>query len=144
MKDIYNALKVVGRMSAQAITTAGGAKDTGNVDLQGYESAIVSINVGTNGDTLDASNYVKVTLQHGDTTASYANVSSADVLGVMPSSGVIVTDNAAADDDATYTVGYIGGKRYVKATVTPVGTLSNGTPVGVDVLGSNARHQPVN
>ena len=142
MKDLYNDLKALDRITNQVITDT--AKNTGDVDLQGYESAVIAVNLGVNGDTLDATNYVKVTVQHGDTTTTYTTVTAPDVLGATPASGVVVTDDGAADDDATYLVGYIGGKRYVKVTVTPIGTLTNGTPVSVDVFASHERHAPAN
>ena len=41
-----------------------------------------------------------------------------------------VYDLAAAEDDASYAIGYNGAKRYVRVACTKTGTHTNGTPIG--------------
>lgn len=151
MKDLYHNLKAVDRIAPQVVTSGGGAVNTGDVDLQGYEGALIEAHFGANNgsDTVNATNHIDVTVEHADddgtgSPGSYSAVAAADVLGVTPASGVVFDDNGAAADDQVYLAGYIGGKRFVKVTVTPRGTLTNGTPLSVTVYGGHARHQPVN
>ena len=50
------------------------------------------------------------------------------------STGVFLTIDAAAEDDATYRVGYLGSKRYLRVVATAANTPGS-TPIVVLILG---------
>lgn len=143
MKDLYDNIGVVHGIDAQVISTAGGAKATGDVDLQGFQSAVLVINCGASGDTLDASDNITVKLEHADDPSSYSAVEEDDVLGATPSGGVVLSLDSLDKDQATYRIGYVGGKRYIKVTVTPNGTLNNGTAMALDIIKGHPLAFPV-
>lgn len=150
MRDLHNNLAVVHAISAQVVNTGGGAVNSGDLDLRGFESAEFLVNFGANGgDTLNGTNKFTVTLEHSaddgaGSPAGYAAVGANDVLGVTPDvSGVVLTVDDAAEDAASYRFGYIGGKRFVKLTITPNGTLANGNPVAANLVKGHPDYKPV-
>jgi hypothetical protein len=142
MKDLKNNIGVV--QSIAPVTASSDATGTG-VDLQGFESATVVIDAGIEGITLSTTNKIEIELEHSDDDSTYTDVtSSADVIGATPdSSGVVATFDANTEIPAVATVGYIGGKRYIRAIANFSGTHGTGTPLSVSVIKSHARKNPV-
>lgn len=139
MRDVSSLAKVLNGITPQVITSGGGAKNTGNIDVRGFAGLLFAVHFGANGgDTLNGTNKFTVLLQDADDDGagspdSYGSVDTDDVVGVTPASGIVVTVDDAAEDDAVYQFAYVGDKRFVKLTVTPNGTLTNGNPVCVSV-----------
>jgi hypothetical protein len=140
MRDIDSTLVAVKGITPQVVNTGGGAVNTGNVDLRGYDGALVVFSIGANGgDTLSGTNKFTVLAQDAsdagsDTPGDYAAVDADDVVGVTPASGIVYTIDDAAEDDMVYQFAYVGGNRFLKVTVTPNGTLTNGNPVSVNII----------
>jgi len=66
-------------------------------------------------------------MEHADddgtgVAGSYANVAAADVQGVTPASGIVLTIDADAETPQITKIGYVGGKRFVKITPAETGT----------------------
>jgi len=127
MKDLYNHLKVVQLVDPVVGTNSGAPSAVSDIDLAGFNSAVLLWTVGTEGSTLSGSNYWTLKLEHADddgtgVAGSYSNVAAADVQGVTPSSGIVATVDDPAEDDTVYKIGYIGGKRFLKATIAETGT----------------------
>ena len=138
MKDIYHDLLVVKTIDpVLGKTTQTGAE----VDLQGFEGALMAAHVGQSGDTLSGSIKMTVSFQESDTTTSgdFANVAAADLLG--GANDVVIDD--ATEDEVIVTRGYLGSKRYVRILVTYAGTHTNGTPISAVVIKGLPRHAPV-
>jgi len=126
MKDLYSKIKVE-QTIAPVVGTHGGAPAEVEVDLAGCNSAVFLISTGVEAGTLDGSNYWTFTMTHADddgtgVAGSYANVAAADVQGVTPSSGVVLTLDANAETPQITKIGYVGGKRFVKITPAETGT----------------------
>lgn len=137
MKDLYNHLNVTQSLDpATATATAKGAA----TDIQGYNSVMHVVNVGESGDTLSGSVYWTLTLQESDTTTDgdFTAVAAADMHGT---NNVVI--DAAAEDDAVHKFGYKGSKRYTRTIATATGTHTNGTPISMTAIRSNADVQPV-
>jgi len=141
MKDLDAHLSVVEGINSIAMTVGVGAKNTGNQDLQGYMGAVIALDVGAKhaSDTLSGTNKITVLLEHADddgtgSPGTYAAVAAADVRGVTPSSGVLLVIDHVDDTAQVYQWGYIGAKRFIRATLTPEGTIANGVPVCVMVI----------
>ena len=138
MKDIYHDLLVVKTIDpVLGKTTQTGAE----VDLQGFEGALMAAHVGQSGDTLSGSIKMTVSFQESDTTTSgdFANVAAADLLG--GANDVVIDDST--EDEVIVTRGYLGSKRYVRILVTYDGTHTNGTPISAVVIKGLPRHAPV-
>jgi len=115
---------------------------TGDVDLQGYSALNVVCAASPGGEAADE---ITFKLEHGDATDSYENVTADDLLmdyganDDAVSSGVFATV-AGDGSDQVATVGYIGGKRYVKVTAEESGGTTS-HPVSV-VLCKEALQKP--
>lgn len=127
MKDLHSKIAPVSILHAVVVS---GTNNSGDIDLAGFNSCEFLIDAGVDAGTgLGASHNLVFTLTHADdngsgAAGSYANVAAADVLGVTPSSGVVLTIDSTDEDNTLYRVGYVGGKRFVKLTWTETGTVS--------------------
>jgi len=131
MKDLFSNIET---LTADAIVPVVGANSSApaalEVDLKGFNSALILILVGAEGSTLSGSNYWTWKLEHADddgtgVAGSYSSVATADVQGVTPVSGIVVTVDDPAEDNAIYKIGYVGGKRFIKITTAETGTGPN-------------------
>jgi len=148
MQDLNSNLAPVQALVAQTINQAGGALISSNVDLAGFNAAQVVVHFGVIGEmgaSPTGSAQVAVKLEHADDNGSgapgtYAEVTDAHVTGVSGvTAGVVASPSS---DLAPTTVGYVGEKRFLRATLTPTG-LTIGGPVGVIVNRGHPRHAPV-
>jgi hypothetical protein len=147
MRDLHNNLDAVQAIQAQTITQAGGAIQSGNVDLKGFGSAEVLVHFGDidemGGSPLGGAK-IDVKIEHADddgagAPGAYANVTLADVLGpAAVTSGIVASPTTDTD---VVQVGYVGDKRFLRVTLTPTG-LTNGGPVGAVVVKGHPRHAP--
>ena len=142
MQDLKNNIGVVQSLAPAA--RDADANGTG-VDLQGFESATIVIDMGAEGITLSSTNKIEIELEHSDDNSTFTDVtSSADVIGATPdSNGVIATFDDVAEAPAVSKVGYIGGKRYIRAVANFSGTHGTATPMAVSVIKGHARSNPV-
>lgn len=143
MKDLSNSISPAVSLAAAVRTAA--ANGTG-VDLQGYESATVLVDVGAEGDTLSSSVFFEVSLEESDDNSTFTDVEQAGIVdGTIASGGIFLKldGTTGGDPDTTggiFRVGYVGGKRYIRVVLAKTGTHSNGTPLGAMVVKGNARH----
>lgn len=144
MKDLDSNISPTSILHAVVVS---GTSNSGDIDLAGYNSAQFVIDVGVDaGSGLGASHNLVFTLTHADdngsgAAGSYANVGTGDVLGVTPSSGVVLTIDSTDEDNTLYTFGYVGGKRFVKLTWTETGTVS--MPMSISLIKGHPLDAPV-
>lgn len=125
MRDIVGHLAIASSIDPQIYTTT----QTGAIiDLKGYDSAMISLLVGTLTDGVHTPK-----LQHGDDSglSDAADVSGTDLDGAF---GVTVSDTNQA-------VGYLGTKRYCRVVVTITGTPSTGCEFAAAVVRGKAALQ---
>lgn len=147
MKDTFNNILAVSGALPVVITSSD--VTTGDVDLQGYNSALLLVHVGAIVDALDASNKIALKLEHADDDGtgiadSYTDVTDDDVLSNLEaiSSGIFKTLDADTDDSKLYAIGYTGGKRFIKLTAVPT-SIGTGGPIGITVLKGHPAQLPV-
>lgn len=131
-KDIYNNVSVVQALAPIAVA----ADNTGSaIDLAGYRTAMVVWGVGVVTDGTYA-----IEVQESDTTTAgdFTAVAAADLIGTEKT-GVTTTN-----DNAVYTVGYKGHKRYIRYVITETSAGSTGGVMEVIVLKGLPAHAPVN
>ena len=147
MKDLSNNISPAVSLAAAVRTAA--ANGTG-VDLQGYESATVLVDVGAEGDTLSSSVHFEVSLEESDDNSTFTDVAQASIIdGTIASGGIFLKldGTTGGDRDTTggiFRVGYVGNKRYIRVVLAKTGTHSNGTPIGAMVVRGSARHSTDN
>jgi len=136
MKDLYSKITAVAAIAPVNVLDAT-VPATLEIDLKGYNSAVVIINHGAKvaGDT----GTLDFTMTHADddgtgSAGAYANVAAADVLGVTPTSGVILNLAAAAVAAGITKVGYVGGKRFLKIAITESDSNATGTICDIIVV----------
>ncbi|MFB9952194.1 hypothetical protein ACFFP0_25405 [Rhizobium puerariae] len=115
------------------------------IDLLGFNSAVVAIEVGVGGITFTSSNKVEFKLSHSDDDDTYDAVTIDDVQGVETvGTGGIIYALTAAHAAATVTkVGYIGNRRYLKLLADFSGTHGSPTPISAIVIKGNPAVAPV-
>lgn len=100
------------------------------VDRLGYDSCMFVILTGS---LPDADATFTVLMEHGDA----ANLSDA---AAVPDDMLNGTEALASfifsDDDKVFKLGYVGGKRYVRVTITPAANASASLYAGVWLLGN--------
>jgi hypothetical protein len=104
------------------------------IDCQGYDSVSLAIITGTNADA-DAT--AVILLEEGDNSALSDNAAVADADMVSMVNGTAPEAAAAftfADDAETRCIGYLGTKRYIRLTVTPVANTGNQYVAGIAIL----------
>lgn len=139
-RDMHSNMKAVQHLSAAVYTTT--QTPSNGVDLDGFAGAEFEISIGVIANVANSPQPSwAFKLQHSDSQSSdFEDVTeAADVLvgsAASPvttpnsSTGVFLTVDAAAEDDAVYRIGYIGPKRYVRAVATPANTPGN-TPLSI-------------
>lgn len=129
-KDLHNNIHVVPGIVPIAARTDNTAIVSAIVDTQGYGSCEFVLVTGTNTDA-DATFVVLV--EDGDNSSLTDNAAVADdeLLGTEALAAF-----AFGDDNECRKIGYVGGKRYVRVTVTPANNgAGNIFLSGVWVLG---------
>lgn len=116
-RDMHNNILPAVAFNTQAIssdTTTNGTE----VDLQGFESLEFIIQSGTITD----GTYTPL-VEESDTSGSgYTAVADTDLLGTEADAAF-----AAADDNVTKRIGYIGFKPYVRLSIVSASTNTGGT-----------------
>ena len=139
MKDLANNISII-----QSIAPVVGTSDTNGtgVDLQFFESATAVVDTGVEGDTLSTSVKIDFKLEDSDDNSTFTAVTSSLHVtdGSVDSNGIFLTLDANAETPQVTSIGYVGGKRYLRVVLAKTGTHSNGTPLGAMVIKGHARH----
>lgn len=113
------------------------------VDLRGYDAAEILLDIGIGGITFSGTNKIEFKLTHSDDDVTYADVTTADMLGVTVAAGGIIKSLVAAHAAAAvYRYGYKGGRRYLKLLADFSGTHGTGTPIAASVLLGRGHNSP--
>ncbi|MFZ5762840.1 MAG: hypothetical protein ACOY8P_07950 [Thermodesulfobacteriota bacterium] len=118
MKDLKSNIK-----PEVTIAPAGNRNASVNgtgIDLQGFHSAAVTFAPAT---ITDGTHTPK--LQESDDNSTFTDVAAADQLGTL----------AALASDTVQTVGYKGGKRYIRGVVTVAGATTGGIYAAMVIKG---------
>jgi hypothetical protein len=123
-KDIHNNIEPVVAVNIQSISS--NTTVTGNeINLAGYEGCEFIFVTGT---VTDGDYTIEIT--ECDTSGGvFTAVADADLLGTEANTSTV--DNT--DDNKYGKIGYIGGKQYVKATITST-NVTTGATVGMVAL----------
>lgn len=138
MHDLMNHINPRVAIAPAAATTDNTAWVSNIVDKQGFDSVTLVIVTGA---LADADATFAVTLTEGDQSnlSDGAAVASQDILGGLT--------NASFDfsaDNKCLKLGYTGGKRYLKATITPSANSGNAFVAAVWIMGHAAQQPTAN
>lgn len=132
-RDLHNNIHPLVGIAPVAARTDNTAVVSTIVDTAGYASCEFVIVTGTN---TDADATFTVLVEDGDVSTLTDNAAVADTFLIGTEA---LASYTFADDAETRKIGYIGGKRYVRVTVTPGGNdAGNIFLAGMWVLGHPA------
>jgi hypothetical protein len=131
MRDLHNNIDVKRAISPVSVSDTT-AQVSQIIDRAGYESLEFVIAIGS---VADADATFTVLVEDGDASdlTGAAAVADAYLLGTEALAGFQYDD-----DNEVRKIGYIGNKRYVRLTITPVGNASAALLSAVAVLGHPA------
>ena len=128
MKDLHNNIHVKRGLSPVAAGTDNTALVSQVCDRQGYEAVEFLISIGAN---TDADVTFTVLFEDSDDNITYAAVTDANLLGTEVLAGFQFDD-----DNEVRKIGYTGGKRYQRVTITPANNAAGNIFIsGVWLLG---------
>lgn len=119
MRDLHNHINPKRAISPAAAVTDNTPFVSQILDMQGYEAAELIIQAGA---LADADATFTLLLEHGDVAnmSDAAAVPDAQLLGLETEGSFTF-----AEDDKCRKIGYIGNKRYIRATITPANNTGN-------------------
>lgn len=140
VRDGYSNLKFFQEVLPSAAIDATTTGTT--VDMQGFNTGTIIVNVGRLSLISDASHWV-LRLQHTDASAlgagpsDFADAAATDVIAsdALTLSGIWKTLDLSTDGSAAYAVGYRGSKRYIHLVIEKVLTPSIAEFGSVAILG---------
>lgn len=131
------------RVAIAPVVVADNTAQVGNIiDRSGFDALTFAILTGT---LADADATFAVLVEHGDVSnlSDAAAVADEHLISATPGTAPEVAAGFSfANDNATKKVGYVGGKRYVRLTITPTGNAGNAPLAAVADL-SHAAARPV-
>ena len=133
MRDLYSNIEVRRAFSPAAAVTDNTAYVTEIIDMQGFKSLVWEIVIG---QLVDADATFTILMEHDDASGFGTAVAVPDSQ-IDPTETVMAFD--FADDDSVRKMGYVGEKRYVRLTVTPVGNTGDAFIAIVALLGDSDR-----
>jgi hypothetical protein len=136
MRDLMNRLHLVPAMAPVAAITDNTAIVSAVCDLKGFGACMLALVTGTDADA-DAT--FTVLIEDSDDNITFAAVDDAYLDGTE-----VLASYNFADDAECRKVGYVGIKRYVRATVTPAANTGNVFLGGIWVLGNPSRQPTAN
>src|SRR3990167_1239506 len=118
MLDLHNNVKFSRALSPAAAITDNTAQVSEIIDTQGFLATELVIQLGS---IADADATFTILIEDGDnaTLTDAAAVGDDFLLGTESPAFLF------SDDNKTFKIGYIGPKRYVRATITPAGNTGN-------------------
>lgn len=119
MRDLASSINVKSAILPVAARTDNTAIASTILDTFGYGSAALALTIGTNTDTNATFAVLLEESDDGGMSGATA-VADKDMVGTEALAGF----TAADDDTKAKKLGYIGNKRYIRATVTPSGNDS--------------------
>lgn len=129
MRDIHNSLHLLRAISPVSVSD-NTAQVSQIIDRQGYHALEFVIATGS---IADADATFTVLVEDGDAAnlSDAAAVADANLLGLETQAAFQFDD-----DNETRKIGYIGNKRYVRLTITPVNNASAALLSAVAILGA--------
>jgi len=130
MRDLYNNIEVRRAFSPAAAVTDNTAYVTQIIDMRGFHSLVWLVLIGA---LVDADATFTILMEHGD-DSGLSDAAAVPDTQIDPTEAIMAFD--FADDDTARKMGYVGEKRYVRLTITPVGNTGNAFIAAAALLGN--------
>jgi hypothetical protein len=136
MRDITNGLHLAPAFAPAAAVTDNTAQVSTVCDSLGFSSVMLAFILGT---LSDADATFTLLIEDSADNVTYAAVDDAYLNGTE-----VLGSATFADDGECRKIGYTGGKRYQRATLTPANNTGNLFLGGMWVLGNPSRQPTAN
>lgn len=133
MRDFITNIQVKRAISPVTQTNSDTALVSQIIDRQGYDALAFIIAMG---GLTDADATFAVTVDEGDAsdlTGSNA-VAAVDLISQNSLGALTAAGFTFASDDQVRKIGYVGGKRYVRLTITPTGNNAGAASLSVTAI----------
>jgi len=132
MKDLYNNIEIETIMAPIAVTDHTSDQD---IDLAGFNSAVIVVSTGAG--NIDDPNYMSLRISHADddgtgSAGDYAYVEDGDLLGAGSITDGVPATPLIDDENTTFMVGYVGGKRFLKVELRAAATTN--AVIGIHII----------
>ena len=131
MTDFTSRIKVITAIAPAAATTDNTAYTTAILDCKDFNGATLVLQTGNETDA-DATFAVTISESDASDMSGSNAVASTDLIGTTTGASFTF-----ADDNKAIKLGYVGTKRYIRATITPSNNTGN-----VFLSGSWILHNP--
>ena len=113
-----------------------------SIDLSGYLSATVLVNIGAEGPNLSANISISFKLQDSDDETEWTDVEPDAALGLKTDDdGIFYVADKAALAPAVLAIGYTMNKQYLRVVIDVKGAQGAGTPIGALVVKGHPKHR---
>jgi hypothetical protein len=136
MRDLMNHLHLLPAFAPAAAVADNTAQVSSVADIKGFASCVLAFVTGTDADA-DAT--MTLLIEDSADNVTYVAVDDAYLNGTEA-----LGSYTFADDGETRKIGYVGNKRYVRATITPANNTGNLFLGGMWVLGNPSRQPTAN
>ncbi len=136
MKDLHNNIKLSRALSPVAAGTNNTPYVSEILDTANFAANELGIMIGAN---TDADATFTVLIEDGDVSTLTDNAAVADAYLLGTEAGASFT---FADDNETRKIGYIGAKRYIRATITPADNAAGNIYIAALWIQAGARVAP--
>ena len=119
-----------------------------NIDRRGFESLTLFLQTGVGGITFTGTNRLDWIVTHSDDGVTFEPVTTGHIVAAngtmltVAANGVVEAYTAAKAAATTGQYGYVGDRRFVRATPTFGGTHATGTLVGALAVLGHAQNSP--
>ena len=135
--ELHNNVKVSRALSPVAAGTDNTAYVSQILDTANFANNELAILIGANTDA-DATYTVLIEEGAASNLSDAAAVADADLLGTEAQASFDYSD-----DNETRKIGYIGNKRYIRATITPANNAAGNIYIAAAWLQTGARKAPI-
>jgi hypothetical protein len=139
-RDLHNLVSTPTKSLDVIARTASG--DGVSADLKGFHSCLVIIDADAWTDGTHT-----LVVNESDDDVTFTAVAAADLIfdvaGAISSTGTVVIDGAA-DDDQAFIIGYSGGSQYVRVESTAAGTTTGAIYGAMIIPGHKAKDGKLN
>lgn len=144
MRDLASLLQPVSVVAPAVYTSSPAAVP---LDFRDANGAVFYVAIGAGGIVFSSTNSLQFALQDSEDGVTYADVDSKNINGSdkpvsVGSGGILLSFSSAKASATLHEIGYIGGKKYLRATLLLNGTHATGTSVSVVAIKGHLARVP--
>ena len=124
-------------------------EDIPAADLSGFDSALITVNVGASDVDLGDNNQLLIEMQESNDNVTFTDCSATSFVGSLAGFDISTIGhlNTAPEATTSYTASYVGNKRYVRPVIRCAGAGHgggdhHGTMIGISAMLRGSKYRP--